>query len=101
MKYFGQPLEKEYALEIKNYGVGIQPDEIIERKIFSDGYQGRLTQGEYRTGSGKGLNFVKNVIDEHHGSIEVESRMMADENDPEGRPHLTRFTIYLPYVQPI
>ncbi len=96
----GQPLEKYYALEIKNYGVGIQPDEIMERKIFDDGYQGRLTQGEFRTGSGKGLNFVNSVIEEHHGSIEVESRMAADDDDSEGRPHLTRFTIYLPYVQP-
>jgi signal transduction histidine kinase len=96
----GEPLEEYYALEIQNYGVGILPDEIIAGKIFEDGYQGKLTEGEYRTGSGKGLSFVKRVIAAHHGEIEVESQMAGDEDDPEGQPHLTRFTIYLPFIQP-
>ena len=100
VKVTGQPMERYYALEIINYGVGIQRDEIMEGKIFEDGYQGNLTQGEYRTGSGRGLSFVKGVIDEHHGYIEVESLLVADDGSPEGRPHLNRFTIYLPYVQP-
>ncbi len=83
-------------LEISNYGVGIKPHEIEEGKIFEDGYQGELTEGEFRTGAGKGLSLVKRIIDRHGGRIAVESKMVADASDPEGQPHLTRFTIFLP-----
>ncbi len=93
----GYPAGEYYAVVIENYGVGILPEEISSGKIFEDGYQGKLTQGEYRTGSGKGLHFAKRVIERHRGRIEVESRLVAEEDTPEGRPHLNRFTIYLPY----
>ncbi len=89
-----------YRIEIKNYGVGILPDEIDSGVIFEDGYQGKLTKGEYRTGSGKGLNFVKQVVDHHFGQIEVESRLVSDKKEPEGEPHLTRFVLRLPYRLP-
>ena len=97
MQINGYPGEEDYIIEINNYGVGILPEEIQSRVIFQDGYQGKLTRDEYRTGSGKGLYFVSQVIAQHQGRIEVESRSVADEDDPEGQPHLTRFTIYLPY----
>lgn len=96
----GQPDRDCYKLTIQNYGVGILPEEIESGAIFQDGYQGKLTQGEYRTGSGKGLAFVQRVIDHHRGSIEVESKLMADQEGPEGKPHLTRFTVKLPYERP-
>jgi len=95
----GYPGEEDYIIEINNYGVGILPEEIQSRVIFQDGYQGKLTRDEYRTGSGKGLYFVSQVIAQHQGRIEVESRSVADEDDPEGQPHLTRFTVYLPYQE--
>lgn len=93
----GYPAGEYYAVTIENYGVGILPEEIESGRIFEDGYQGKLTQGEYRTGSGKGLYFARRVIERHHGKIKVESRLVADEETPEGQPHLNRFTIYLPY----
>jgi signal transduction histidine kinase len=93
----GYPGDHEYILEFNNYGVGILPEEIQQRAVFQDGYQGKLTKDEYRTGSGKGLYFVSQVIEQHQGRIEVESRSVADDHDPEGQPHLTRFTLYLPY----
>jgi signal transduction histidine kinase len=99
VKIDGYPQKGHYRLEIKNYGVGILPDEIESRAIFRDGYQGQLTKGEYRTGSGKGLNFAQQVIQHHHGSIDVESRLLADKIEPEGEPHLTRFIIQIPYKQ--
>lgn len=100
VKIDGYPQKKYYTLEIKNYGVGILPEEIATGVIFQDGYQGKLTQGEYRTGSGKGLSFVQQVIQQHHGKIEVESRLLSDKREPEGEPHLSRFILYLPYRQP-
>jgi len=99
VKIDGYPEKKCYTIEIKNYGVGILQEEIDSRAIFRDGYQGKLTEGEYRTGSGKGLNFADQVIKQHHGSIEVESRLLSDKIEPEGEPHLTRFIIKIPYQQ--
>jgi signal transduction histidine kinase len=100
IKIDGYPQKKHYTIEIKNYGVGILLEEIESGAIFRDGYQGVLTQGEYRTGSGKGLSFVQGVIEHHHGFIEVESRLLSDTLEPEGEPHLTRFILHLPYKQP-
>ena len=94
----GYPEKNFYALRISNYGVGISPCEY--EKIFLDGYQGRLTRGEYRTGSGKGLPFVKRVIELHHGRIEVESHPKGEQETPTGRPHVNKFTVRLPYHQP-
>ena len=48
-------------------GIGIKNDELEKGLIFKDGYQGELTHGENRTGPGKGLTFVKRVIDRHKG----------------------------------
>ncbi len=86
----GRCAGRYYSIAIENYGVGIDPDEY--ESIFQDGYQGRHTEGEYRTGSGKGLYFVRKVIEQHQGRIEVSS---TDKKSG----HLNRFTIYLPYTQ--
>lgn len=94
----GQPEKNFYRLTISNYGVGILPEEY--EKIFQDGYQGKLTRREYRTGSGKGLRFVKRTIELHHGKIEVESKLRAEQETPEGKPHVNKFTVRLPYYQP-
>ncbi len=96
----GRPGKRFYQLSIQNYGVGILPEEIESGAIFQDGYQGRLTQGEYRTGSGKGLYFAQRTIAQHHGYIKVESTLKSETMEAEGQPHLTRFTIFLPYRQP-
>jgi signal transduction histidine kinase len=95
--------EDEYILTIENYGVGILPEEIAEGDLFRDGYQGKLTRGEYRTGSGKGLHFTKRVIDRHHGRIVIDSELKTEldpDDETEGKPHLNRFIVYLPRRQP-
>lgn len=94
----GQPDGNYYRLSFTNFGVGILLEEITSNSVFKDGYQGKLTKDEYRSGSGKGLYFVKRIIDRHKGRIDVESRLKSDEETPEGRPHLNRFTIYLPFA---
>jgi len=88
-----------YQIKITNYGIGILSDEIEKGLIFTDGYQGELTHGENRTGSGKGLTFVKRVIDRHHGKIHVESIPMGNHEDIYGQPYLNTFTIELPISQ--
>lgn len=97
----GKPAGNDYAVAFENYGVGILPEEIESRRIFEEDYQGELTRGEYRTGSGKGLYFADQIVQNHHGRIEVTSAPMGDASDGlEGHPHLNRFVVYLPYKQP-
>lgn len=99
----GEVNEDDYILTIENYGVGILAEEIANGDLFRDGYQGKLTRGEYRTGSGKGLLFTKRVIDRHHGRIVIESELKTEldpEDEAEGKPHLNRFIVYLPRRQP-
>lgn len=90
--------EKEsYVFSISNYGIGIKKFEIERGLIFEDGYQGELTHGEHRTGSGKGLTFVKKVIDRHGGTIKVESKPTGESNETQyGQPHVNVITISLP-----
>jgi signal transduction histidine kinase len=94
----GLPEDRFYRLSIYNYGIGILPEEV--ERIFESGFQGQLTHGEYRTGSGRGLHFVKQIIDRHHGSISVESTLKAEADEPGHQPHINQFTIRLPYHQP-
>ena len=58
---------------VKDNGIGIATAH--QKKIFERFY--RITDGELHTtkGFGLGLNFVKKVIDTHHGKIEVKSEV--------------------------
>ena len=63
----------DLCVAIKDNGIGIDSEH--HKKIFERFY--RITQGEIHTakGFGLGLNFVKKVIDEHGGKIEVQSEL--------------------------
>ncbi len=99
VKIAGRQDDDMYAIEFENYGVGILSNELNDL-IYDENYQGRLTEGEYRTGSGKGLFFVKQVLGEHHGKIEAFCEQMSKESSPEGQPHLVSFVVKLPFEQP-
>jgi two-component system phosphate regulon sensor histidine kinase PhoR len=60
-------------IAIKDNGIGIATEH--QKKIFEKFY--RITDGELHMskGFGLGLNFVKKVIDTHHGKIEVTSEL--------------------------
>jgi two-component system, OmpR family, phosphate regulon sensor histidine kinase PhoR len=60
-------------IAIKDNGIGIATEH--QKKIFERFY--RVTDGELHIskGFGLGLNFVKKVIDTHHGKIEVTSEL--------------------------
>jgi signal transduction histidine kinase len=86
-----------YELVIGNYGVGIMPDEY--RLIFREGYRGKLTMAEYKTGSGYGLALAYRIIKEHQGKIQVVSEPVGDVTQRGDQPYLTTFTIWLPLRQ--
>lgn len=88
----GKTDEPDYLLTFSNYGVGILPEELD--RIFEPGYKGELTRKEYRSGSGMGLAITKEVIERHHGTIEIESVETG------GDAYVSRFSIRLPLKQP-
>ncbi|MEO6540696.1 MAG: HAMP domain-containing sensor histidine kinase [Ferruginibacter sp.] len=81
IKYAGAPvigvstkMEGNYfCIAVKDNGIGIATEH--QKKIFERFY--RIKDGELHTGKGfgLGLNFVKKVIDTHHGKIEVVSEL--------------------------
>ncbi len=71
-------------IEVSDTGVGIHPAELP--RIFERFYRGSAANEARGTGSGLGLAIVKSIVDMHHGTIAVESRV----------GHGTRFTVVLP-----
>jgi len=61
---------KQASISITDNGKGIQPRDIPN--IFDRFYQGEV-QSNMQQGSGIGLHLVKNLIELHHGTIDVES----------------------------
>jgi signal transduction histidine kinase len=60
-------------IEVADTGVGIVPAELP--LIFDRFYRGSGANEARGTGSGLGLAIVKSIVDMHHGTIEVESRV--------------------------
>ena len=58
-----------FCIEVEDNGLGISPDE--KEKIFGAFYQAR----DNKPGTGIGLNIVKNLVEAHHGMVEVESEV--------------------------
>jgi signal transduction histidine kinase len=71
-------------IEVSDTGVGIHPAELP--RIFERFYRGSAANEARGAGSGLGLAIVKSIVDMHHGSIAVESRV----------GHGTRFIVVLP-----
>jgi signal transduction histidine kinase len=105
----GRLAGESYVLTIQNRGVGVLPEEITSGAIFQEGYQGKLTKGEYRPGAGKGLAFATRVVAEHGGHITATSTLIRrassrrasvsgsqNMEQKEDRGYMTRFSIHLP-----
>jgi signal transduction histidine kinase len=71
-------------IEVSDTGVGIHRAELP--RIFERFYRGSAANEARGAGSGLGLAIVKSIVDMHHGSIAVESRV----------GHGTRFIVLLP-----
>ena len=78
------PNKKNFCLEVEDNGMGISPEE--QEKIFSAFYQAR----DNKPGTGIGLNIVKNLVEAHHGMVEVKSKVGVG----------SRFIVTLPVDQP-
>ena len=87
-----------YCIEITNYGVGIEMEEISERLIFQSGYRGRLARDRSRIGSGVGLKTVEKIIEDHNGFVEIKSEKMGV--GPKIDPYKTTVKVCIPFNQP-
>jgi heavy metal sensor kinase len=72
------------TIEVQDNGIGIQPEALPH--VFERFYRGDPSRSNRAAGAGLGLSLVKWAVDQHHGSIEVESI-------PE---HGSRFRVSLP-----
>ena len=79
----GQGID-EYKIMVKDRGIGM--DEVTKRQVFDRFY--RATKGNIHDvkGHGLGLSFVKDIIEKHGGTIQVDSASNAG----------TTFTLVLP-----
>jgi signal transduction histidine kinase len=60
------------VLRVRDYGLGIPPEDLPH--IFERFYRGSNV-GEHTNGSGLGLAVARQIVEQHGGSIQVESRL--------------------------
>jgi len=66
---------KRVCMIVQDTGIGIAPDDLP--RLFDRFYRGRQPDGMNIPGTGLGLNIVKEIVDLHGGTIEVESEVGA------------------------
>ena len=54
-----------------HFGVGVKPEEI--EKVFERFYRGGDELTRTVKGSGLGLTLVKQIVEAHHGTVDIES----------------------------
>jgi signal transduction histidine kinase len=72
-------------IEVADTGTGIDPEELP--RIFERFYRGSRANEARGSGSGLGLAIVRSIVDMHHGTIAVDSRLGVG----------SRFTVLLPH----
>jgi len=80
-----EPDDKHFRIEVADNGAGIS--EADRQHIFEPFFQAQNN----KPGTGIGLNIVKNIVDQHHGTISVESEVGKG----------STFTVVLPVSQEV
>jgi two-component system, OmpR family, manganese sensing sensor histidine kinase len=66
-------IERQIEISIIDTGVGIAADDL--ERIFDRFWRGDRARTRWSGGSGLGLAIVKSIVEQHYGSIEVESKL--------------------------
>lgn len=64
---------QDLIVAVEDFGVGIRPEEID--KVFERFYRGGDELTRTVKGSGLGLTLVKQIVEAHHGNVQVESQL--------------------------
>ena len=97
----GTIVKNKIEIEIEDFGLGIKEEE--KGKIFQKYYRAQLKdRRRFIQGTGIGLTVTRKIVEDHGGSIYVDSRPAAGiDHDPEkveaGEGFITTFTVTLPY----
>jgi signal transduction histidine kinase len=75
-------------ISVRDRGIGIRPED--RARLFDGFFRAPDERVRQRRGAGLGLALVKHIVDAHHGSIDVESRLVKG----------STFRIFLPEVGP-
>lgn len=67
----GKVSKSKVIISIRDNGVGIPED--LHGRIFDRFFRGQQDHYQHVSGSGLGLSFVKSIVENHQGSISVES----------------------------
>ena len=63
---------KHFGFKVQDTGIGISTEDQV--KIFNEFYRTAEAKKMERTGTGLGLNLVREIVLKHHGEIHVESK---------------------------
>jgi two-component system, OmpR family, manganese sensing sensor histidine kinase len=66
-------IEKQIETSIIDTGVGIDPTDL--ERIFDRFWRGDRARTRWEGGSGLGLSIAKSIVEQHHGSISVQSKL--------------------------
>jgi hypothetical protein len=66
------PEEDKVIFEVSDTGIGIPESE--QKQLFSEFFRAHNAKKLNEVGTGLGLSIVKSTVEQHGGSIEVESR---------------------------
>jgi len=83
------PDDRWVAIRVTDHGIGITPDE--QAYIFERHVRGTRASQQHRAGKGLGLAIARSIVEQHDGTIEVESAV--DQG--------TTFTVRLPTMQSV
>ena len=73
IKILAHQIEREIEISIIDTGVGIAPNDL--ERIFDRFWRGDRSRTRWEGGSGLGLAIAKSIVEQHHGSIEVQSEL--------------------------
>ncbi len=87
IRILAEQIENQIEIAIIDTGVGIAADDL--ERVFDRFWRGDRSRTSWKGGSGLGLAIAKSIVEQHYGSIDVQSKLGAG----------SKFTIRLPSQQ--
>jgi PAS domain S-box-containing protein len=93
---------QQACLQVENWGVPIEKEELEQELIFHIGYRGRQSSDRGRVGTGIGLTDARRVARKHGGDLTVSSHpaVFSKRDDDYAQPFITTVVLKLPTFEP-